>query len=148
MQRRLQDVILCETKAEGELARETEVLEAHPPQCHFVHNKSKMTWPRIESGQPRSKKNSSSFHKQYYSDRLLNYCWTSPAQLFLCSESHGTDDRISESGGSGSRQSSSRPIRYSVQPNRTENNLNANLLCNHYMMIYTSTPHTPSWRSA
>jgi hypothetical protein len=33
-----------------ELAGETEVLGESPPQCHFVHEKSRITWTGIEAG--------------------------------------------------------------------------------------------------
>jgi hypothetical protein len=35
---------------EWELAGETEVLKEYLPQCHFVHNKSYVTYPGIELG--------------------------------------------------------------------------------------------------
>jgi hypothetical protein len=37
---------------ESELVREIKALAENPPQCHFVHHKSCMTWPIIEPGLP------------------------------------------------------------------------------------------------
>jgi hypothetical protein len=33
-----------------ELTGETEALGENLPQCHFIHHKSHMTWPGLESG--------------------------------------------------------------------------------------------------
>jgi hypothetical protein len=35
------------------LEEETEVLRKNLPNCRFVHHKSHMTWPGLESGSPR-----------------------------------------------------------------------------------------------
>jgi hypothetical protein len=42
-----------EQSVEWELAGETEVVGENLPQYHFVHNKSHMTWSRLEPGPPR-----------------------------------------------------------------------------------------------
>jgi hypothetical protein len=46
--------MIVEQSVECELAGETEVLGENLPQCHFVHQKSHMTWPRLEPGPPLS----------------------------------------------------------------------------------------------
>jgi hypothetical protein len=35
------------------IGRGTEVFVGNPPQCHFVHHKSHMTWHGLEPGPPR-----------------------------------------------------------------------------------------------
>jgi hypothetical protein len=46
-------MINVEQSVEWEVAGETEVLEENLPQRRFVHHKSHMTWPGIETGPPR-----------------------------------------------------------------------------------------------
>jgi hypothetical protein len=46
-------IMIVEKSVECELAGETEVLGENVPQCHFVHQKSQMTRPGLESGPPR-----------------------------------------------------------------------------------------------
>jgi hypothetical protein len=46
-------IMTVEQSVECELAGEAEVLGENLPQCHFVHNKSHMTLPGLESGPPR-----------------------------------------------------------------------------------------------
>jgi hypothetical protein len=46
-------MIECETFDRMRIGRETELLAENLPQCHFVHDKSHMTWPGLEPGQPR-----------------------------------------------------------------------------------------------
>jgi hypothetical protein len=41
-----------EQSVKWELAGETEVLGENVTQCHFVHNKSHMTWAGLEPGPP------------------------------------------------------------------------------------------------
>jgi hypothetical protein len=43
-------IMIMENLLEWELAAETEVLGGNLTQCHFVHQKSRMTWPGIEPG--------------------------------------------------------------------------------------------------
>jgi hypothetical protein len=46
-------MVIAEQSVECELAGETEVLEKkNLSQCQFVHQKSHMTWPGPQSGQP------------------------------------------------------------------------------------------------
>jgi hypothetical protein len=42
-----------EHSVEWELAGETELLGENLPQCHFVHQKSHMTWAVLEPGPPQ-----------------------------------------------------------------------------------------------
>jgi hypothetical protein len=46
-------MMIVEQSVKWELAGETEVLAESLLQCHFVHHKSHMIWPRLESGPPR-----------------------------------------------------------------------------------------------
>jgi hypothetical protein len=41
-----------EQSVEWELSGEIEVLGENLPQCHFIHYKSHMTWPGLETGLP------------------------------------------------------------------------------------------------
>jgi hypothetical protein len=43
----------CGTIGGMKVGGETEILEENPPQWDFVHHKSHMTWPGLESGPPR-----------------------------------------------------------------------------------------------
>jgi hypothetical protein len=42
-----------EQSMEWEVAGEAEVLGENLSQCHFVHQKSDVTWPGLEPGPPR-----------------------------------------------------------------------------------------------
>jgi hypothetical protein len=44
--------MIVEQLVERELAGETEVLRENLPQCHFLHQKSPMTWPGLEHRKP------------------------------------------------------------------------------------------------
>jgi hypothetical protein len=46
-------VMRMENLVESRLAGETEVLEENLPQLHFLHHKSHVTRPGLESGPPR-----------------------------------------------------------------------------------------------
>jgi hypothetical protein len=48
-------MVIVEKFVDCEVAEETEVLADTMSQCHFVHHKSRMTWPGLEPGQPRQK---------------------------------------------------------------------------------------------
>jgi hypothetical protein len=46
-------MIIMEQSVEFKLAGEPEILGENLPQCHYVHYKSRMTWPTLEPGPPR-----------------------------------------------------------------------------------------------
>jgi hypothetical protein len=46
------EMVIVKQSVEWELAGETEIFGEKLPQCHFVHHKSHMTWPRLEFGPP------------------------------------------------------------------------------------------------
>jgi hypothetical protein len=45
-------MMIVEQSVECELVGETEVLGENLPQCHFLHHKSNMNTPGLESGPP------------------------------------------------------------------------------------------------